>query len=165
MMDIDITIKGGEELYELHPKKYDKIEDKISEMILDSFPEVGGTSIAKERLGVTPARQKDLRKEITDVKIIVEGGDHLLDVDMNAYYEMVDKIKALVKATFPKVRYCDVGAWGPGYYGGDQIRKAVADVLKEKKFIDELASAVRDIPVGAVGQVADPIVTEGSVHV
>jgi len=83
-----------------------------------------------------------------DIKIIVENGERLIEADVEAYYELQDKIKSLVKETFPGVRYCDVEVWGPGYYQGDQIRKALAGALSEKVVIDKIAAVVRNVPAG-----------------
>jgi len=47
-MDIEIIIKGGEELSEFYPKNYKAFEKKISEMILEMFPGVGGWWISPE---------------------------------------------------------------------------------------------------------------------
>ena len=41
-MDIEIIIKGGEELSEFYPKNYEAFQKKIGELILDAFPGVGG---------------------------------------------------------------------------------------------------------------------------
>lgn len=83
-----------------------------------------------------------------NVKIIIEGGEDLLNADMEAYYEMQDKIKALVKETFPKVG-CSTETWGSGYYRGAAIRRAFADALIDKKFINKIAAIVRDLPAEA----------------
>jgi hypothetical protein len=165
-MDINVTIKGGEELLKLYPKKYSKIEDKISNMFMDGFPkEVTGTCIGREAWETFPRSEQDRRKEITNVRIFVEGGGPLCNTDMDAYFEMTDKIKALVKETFPQVLYCGVEPWGLGYYRGDQVRKALAEVLSEGKFIDELALAIRDLPEETVGKAADPISEGELAHV
>lgn len=148
-MDIDITIKGGEELLKLHPKKYAKIEEKIGDMFLNGFPEVTGTCIGREAWETIPRSEQDLQKEITTVRIFIEGGGSLCETDMDAYLEMKEKIEALVKETFPQVLYCNVESWGLGYYRGDQVRKLLAGVLSEGKFINELAAAIRDLPEGA----------------
>lgn len=55
-------------------------------------------------------------KKNTEITIIIEGGEKLFDDDINAYYLMMEKIKATVKDTFPRVRYCNVETWGAGYY-------------------------------------------------
>lgn len=82
-----------------------------------------------------------------DIKIIIEGGEKLSDADLEEYYKMTTKIQTLVKETFPLVRYCSVESWGPGYYRGAQVRKVLLEVLNEKKLINKLASAIRDLPV------------------
>ncbi|HNX18271.1 MAG TPA: hypothetical protein PKM50_08110 [Methanoregula sp.] len=163
-MDIDITIKGGEELLKLHPKKYERIEEKIGNMFMDGFPEVTSTCIDREAWETSPRSEQDRLKEITTVRIFMEGGGSLIEIDTDAYFEMVGKIKALVKETFPQVLYCDVESWGLGYYRGDQVRKALADILSEGKFINELASAIRDLPVETAGKVAEPILKKELAH-
>ncbi len=40
MIDIDITVRGGAELWKTNPKKYDKLLERVSSMFLD-FPGVG----------------------------------------------------------------------------------------------------------------------------
>ena len=69
-----------------------------------------------------------------EVKIIFEGGEKLIEADMDAYYKLTDKMKALVKETFPQVQCCYFETWGPGYYHRAAIKKAVAEVLKEPEF-------------------------------
>ena len=41
-MDIEIIIKGGEELSEFYPKNYERFNEKINELIGEMFPGVGG---------------------------------------------------------------------------------------------------------------------------
>lgn len=47
-MDIDIIIKGGEELSKFYPKNYEKFVEKVGDLILDMFPGVGGWGISSE---------------------------------------------------------------------------------------------------------------------
>ena len=47
-MDIEIVIKGGVELSEWYPKKYEVFERKINDMIAEMFPGVGGWIISPE---------------------------------------------------------------------------------------------------------------------
>jgi hypothetical protein len=47
-MDIEIIVKGGEELSEWYPKNYEKFEKKISDLISEMFPGVGGWCISPE---------------------------------------------------------------------------------------------------------------------
>ena len=68
-MDIDIIIRGGEELAALHSKKYDALENKISRMFLDRFPEVTGVAIMKEKWG---AHRQDQKKHENTLDAIVE---------------------------------------------------------------------------------------------
>jgi len=83
-----------------------------------------------------------------NVKIIVENGEKLIEADMEAYYEMQDKISALVKETFPQVRYCDVEVWGPGYYHRAEVKKALTEVLKEPKFQEMIGERIAKITTG-----------------
>jgi len=57
-MDIEIVIKGGEELGEHYPKKFDTVEDKISNMFLNRFPEVTGTVISRELSPMAQLRER-----------------------------------------------------------------------------------------------------------
>jgi len=63
-----------------------------------------------------------------DVKIIFEGGEQLSNRGVNKYYELTDKISALIKETYPQVRYCDVETWGMGYYA-KSVEKRVDESL------------------------------------
>ena len=45
-MDIDIVIKGGQELSEFYPKNYEAFEKEIGNLILKMFPGVGGWCIS-----------------------------------------------------------------------------------------------------------------------
>ena len=42
MMDLDIVIKGGIDLKKIDPARYEAFEEKLGELVLDTFPEVGG---------------------------------------------------------------------------------------------------------------------------
>lgn len=48
----------------------------------------------------------------TEIKVVIVGGEKLIGTDFEAYYAMTEKLKDLVKETFPRVRYCDVETWG-----------------------------------------------------
>ena len=61
-MDIEIIIKGGEELQELYPKNYEKFNEKISELILEMFPGVGGWCISP-RLTERHQAEKEQREQ------------------------------------------------------------------------------------------------------
>jgi hypothetical protein len=79
-MDIDITIKGGEELSRLNKKKYEAIVNKFSNEIMDAFPEVGCCAIGplipskKELLqrkhqdqAIERARAREIKTALTEV--------------------------------------------------------------------------------------------------
>ncbi len=138
-MDVNVIIEGGAEIKAAHPEKYDKVQEKILKLIC-GFPEVSGGSIDNEprhkgEPGTPPWNGQ--------IRIIFENGEHLADADMDAYYDLRGKIRDLVKEAFPQVTVCDVEAWSEGFYGGSQLREAVAAALKEREVIGRFASAIR----------------------
>ena len=57
--DIEIIIKGGEELSEFYPKNYEKFEKKIGESIVEMFPGVGCWFISSELTDRHKAEEKE----------------------------------------------------------------------------------------------------------
>jgi len=137
-MDIDVVVKGGEELVKLNPKQYGKVENKIVNMIC-GLPGVGSVTLSNEP-DLAGQTDPDTSPWNGQIRIIIENGEQLPD---DAYYDLRGKIRDLVKETVPQVTVCTVEAWGEGYYGGNQLREAVAAVLKEREIIGKFASAVR----------------------
>jgi len=62
-MDIEIIIKGGTELSELCPKKYDVLEEKIGQMFLKTFPSVGCCLVIPELTTIGEKRRKKEQEE------------------------------------------------------------------------------------------------------
>ncbi len=57
-MDLEIIIKGGVELQQFYPKKYEAFQEKIEQMIMDTFPGVMGYSIGSEPTAYHQAQQQ-----------------------------------------------------------------------------------------------------------
>jgi hypothetical protein len=87
-MDIDIVIKGGQELSEFYPKNYEAFEKKISEMIVEMFPGVGGWWISPV---LTDRHQAE---EEQREKIGQEHFKQTLIRVLNKYPELLEKIRA-----------------------------------------------------------------------
>ncbi len=142
-MDVDVVVKGGEELKELHPKQYEKLENKIVSMICD-IPGVGSVVLSNE-----PERSAGWDPDYPPwegkINIIIDGGENLYDIDSGVYSDLTGKIRALVHEAFPKVEVGRVEAWSYGYYQGHQVREALAKVLEEGGIIGQFAAAIRNI--------------------
>lgn len=80
MSEIDIEIKGGEDLWEISLKKYDVLVKKINDMILETFPEVDCCVIGscfetdaarkkreKQEKAVELRRQEKVKKELIEI--------------------------------------------------------------------------------------------------
>jgi len=65
-MDIEIVIKGGEELSEFYPKNYEVFCKKINELIGEMFPGVGGwwiSSVLTDRHQAEKQERERMRDE------------------------------------------------------------------------------------------------------
>ncbi len=68
-MEIEIIIKGGEELSKINKKKYYAMGDKIIALVMDGFPQVQGVIISPITNGWTPEkREKALKKQEQKIK-------------------------------------------------------------------------------------------------
>ena len=66
-MDIEIIIKGGDELKMLYPLEYETFEKKIGEMIMDFFPIVNLYMFTSEEC-IFPANRKEAQDLIEKKK-------------------------------------------------------------------------------------------------
>ena len=73
-MEIEIVIKGGEELSEYYPKNYEKFQKMIGDNIHDLFPGVGVYSIASELTENHQAEKKEREQlqEQRDKELLVK---------------------------------------------------------------------------------------------
>jgi hypothetical protein len=78
-MDIDIIIKGGEELSEYYPKNYEAFQEKISDLIVEMFPGVGGWCLSSELTERHQAEKK--KREEIQAREFKETFLRLLDED------------------------------------------------------------------------------------
>jgi hypothetical protein len=91
-VDIDIIIKGGEELSEFYPKNYEKFEEKISDLISEMFPGVGGWEISPELTDRHQAEKKDREQKRQE-----EFKKTLISILKEP--ELLEKIRAIRGAT------------------------------------------------------------------
>ena len=111
-MDIEIIIKGGEELGEHYPKKFDVVEDKISNMFLDRFPEVTGTIISRELNPMAQLRERK-RQEAENLKFknalieVLKEPEFQTMIDSTIKFVINDEIMKLIRELYdtnPKVK-------------------------------------------------------------
>ena len=88
-MDIDIVIKGGEELSKFYPKNYEAFEKEIGDLILKRFPGVGGWFISP-RLTDKHQAEEERREQIRQEKF----KQTLIRV-LDKYPEIREKIQAI----------------------------------------------------------------------
>lgn len=62
MLDIELIVKGGDELAEFYPEKYGAFEKKLSALVMDTFPGAGTCSVESQPGWQAEAREKR-RKE------------------------------------------------------------------------------------------------------
>ena len=79
-MDIEIIIKGGEELSEFYPRNYERFNEKINDLITEMFPGVNGwivSSVLTDRHQAEKDNRERLREEEfkqTLIRIFEEPG-------------------------------------------------------------------------------------------
>ena len=64
-MDIELIIKGGEELEEYYPKNYEAFREKIGDLIIEMFPGVGGWWFSSE-LTDRHKKEEEKREQMQD---------------------------------------------------------------------------------------------------
>ena len=88
-MDIDIVIKGGQELSEFYPKNYEAFEKEIGNLILKMFPGVGGWCISP-RLTERHQAEKEQREEAEQ-----EHFKQILIRVLDKHPELQEKIRSI----------------------------------------------------------------------